>query len=103
MGCRLRRAHAGPEPAAFVRSMEISHRRLQSDCHDRNRSVESKGADNVLKYSVAKRVQRETNDSSIFYCRENSVYIQVKGCVLKGCPLGIICRTPWIDHKYNIL
>jgi hypothetical protein len=18
-------------------------------------------------------------------------------------PLGIICRTPWIDHKYNIL
>jgi hypothetical protein len=60
-------------------------------------------ADNVLKYSVAKRVQRETNDSCIFYCRENSVYIQVKGCVLKGCPLGIICRTPWIDHKYNIL
>jgi hypothetical protein len=48
-------------------------------------------------------MRHKENDSCILYCRGNFVYIPVKGCVLKGCPLEIICRTPWIDHKYNIL
>jgi hypothetical protein len=27
-----------------------------------------------------------------------------KGVRFQGvCPLGIICRNPWINHKYNIL
>jgi hypothetical protein len=76
MGCRLRRAHAGPEPAAFVRSMEISHCQLQPDCHDRNRSVESKGADNVLELSGNEIKTNDRDNHYRVYCREDSVYIQ---------------------------
>jgi hypothetical protein len=34
-------------------------------------------ADNVLKYSVAKRVQRETNDRTVIFIAECHVFIQV--------------------------
>jgi hypothetical protein len=64
--------------------MEISHRRLQPDCHD-----QSKGVDNVLEsYENETRENDRMKSLLSLLQRVHCLYISTKQCLPRGVSLG---------------